>query len=334
MDDGFLRLSRKFFSNELWKEAREFSECEAWLDLIQSARFEATDKAYSELIGGREISYSRGQYPASISFLTKRWKWSDKKVRYFLAKLKKKGMITVDNKQGMNVITLCNYDEYNPVKGKNKGIDNDVGMNEINTSLGKLKGELLEAIEKMGQARGRKKKKEEELDSNNIPPTPPEGDDPPQKPRSRNLKKELSLNAKARQVFEAYYKLTFDADYYWSAKDAGNMSKLLDKLKYQRAQRKLPNEDDDVLNALSAFLGTINDGWILDNFSVANINSKFNELRAKAINKQHGNSNKNSGTHSADDDEELMRHVAAGIARGYYERQRGESGNGGKSVSG
>ena len=111
MDDGFLRLSRKFFSNELWKEAREFSECEAWLDLIQSARFEATDKAYSELIGGREISYSRGQYPASISFLTKRWKWSDKKVRYFLAKLKKKGMITVDNKQGMNVITICNHDE-------------------------------------------------------------------------------------------------------------------------------------------------------------------------------------------------------------------------------
>ena len=171
MDDGFLRLSRKFFSNELWKEAREFSECEAWLDLIQSARFEATDKAYSELIGGREISYSRGQYPASISFLTKRWKWSDKKVRYFLTKLKKKGMITVDNKQGMNVITLCNYDEYNPVKGKDRGIDNDVGINDINTSLGKLKGELLEAIEKMGQARGNKKKKEEENNNQEISAT-------------------------------------------------------------------------------------------------------------------------------------------------------------------
>lgn len=56
MEDGFLRLSRRFFSNEMWKVAREFSECEAWLDLIQSARFDATDEAYSELIGGREIS--------------------------------------------------------------------------------------------------------------------------------------------------------------------------------------------------------------------------------------------------------------------------------------
>ncbi len=42
MDEGFLRLSRRFFSNEMWNEARTFSSCEAWLDLIQSARFEAT----------------------------------------------------------------------------------------------------------------------------------------------------------------------------------------------------------------------------------------------------------------------------------------------------
>jgi hypothetical protein len=51
-------LSRKFFSNEMWEAARTFSECEAWLDLIQSARFEATDTI--ECIGGREITYGRG----------------------------------------------------------------------------------------------------------------------------------------------------------------------------------------------------------------------------------------------------------------------------------
>ena len=146
MDEGFLRLSRKFFSNEMWKVARKFSECEAWLDLIQSARFEATDKAYSELIGGREISYTRGQYPASVSFLMKRWQWSEKKVRYFLAKLKKRGMITTCNKQGMTVITLCNYDEYNPVKGRqrdvDKGIDNNKEISGLNHALGELRAEL------------------------------------------------------------------------------------------------------------------------------------------------------------------------------------------------
>ena len=40
--EGYIKLSRKFFSNDMWNEARTFSSCEAWLDLIQSARFEAT----------------------------------------------------------------------------------------------------------------------------------------------------------------------------------------------------------------------------------------------------------------------------------------------------
>ena len=180
----------------------------------------------------------------------------------------------------------------------------------------------------------KKKKEKENNKDSSIPPKPPEGVVPSTKPKSGRTKKaEPSLNAKARKVFEAHYKATFEQDYYWSAKDAGNMSKLLDKLKYQRTQKGLTNEDNEVLDALSAFLGTIQDGWVFDNFSVANINSKFNELRAQAINKQHGNSSKNSRTYSAtDDDEELMRHVAAGIARGMYERQ--QRANGGEPVPG
>ena len=111
MDEGFLRLSRRFFSNEMWNEARTFSSCEAWLDLIQSARFEATLR--KESIGGREVSYTRGQYPASIRFLSKRWKWSERKVRTFLAFLRRENMITLSKEQGMNVITLVKYNEYN-----------------------------------------------------------------------------------------------------------------------------------------------------------------------------------------------------------------------------
>ena len=50
MEEGFLRLSRRFFSNEMWKVAREFSECEAWLDLIQSARFDNSSEVEKSLI--------------------------------------------------------------------------------------------------------------------------------------------------------------------------------------------------------------------------------------------------------------------------------------------
>ena len=101
--EGYIKLSRKFFSNDMWNEARTFSSCEAWLDLIQSARFEATPRM--ESIGGREVSYTRGQYPASIRFL--------RKVRTFLALLRRENMITLSKEQGMNIITLVKYNEYN-----------------------------------------------------------------------------------------------------------------------------------------------------------------------------------------------------------------------------
>ena len=110
-DKGFIKLSRKFFSNELWNEARTFSSCEAWLDLIQSARFEATPRKVS--IGGREVICNRGQYPASIRFLAKRWNWTERKVRTFISFLKKREMISTECVQGVNIITLCKYEEYN-----------------------------------------------------------------------------------------------------------------------------------------------------------------------------------------------------------------------------
>ena len=95
----------------MWNEARTFSSCEAWLDLIQSARFEATPRM--ESIGGREVSYTRGQYPASIRFLSRRWHWTERKVRTFLAFLRRENMITLSKEQGMNIITLVKYNDYN-----------------------------------------------------------------------------------------------------------------------------------------------------------------------------------------------------------------------------
>lgn len=192
MEDGFLKLSRKFFSNELWNAAREFSECEAWLDLLQSARFEASGEAYSELIGGREISYSRGQYPAAVSFLKKRWGWkTEKKVRCFLDKLKRKGMITTDSSQGMNVITICKYEEYNPVspdKGKDKGNPKGNGEGKesyvsisdlqhfgasltagVRAEVRAMLQELVENISNLGQARGNNKKKDKEYTKKESP---------------------------------------------------------------------------------------------------------------------------------------------------------------------
>ena len=79
MDKGFIKLNRKFFSHRMWEAARTFSECEAWIDLLQSARFEATERI--ERIGGREICFGKGQYPASHRYLAERWGWGEHRVR-------------------------------------------------------------------------------------------------------------------------------------------------------------------------------------------------------------------------------------------------------------
>ncbi len=163
MDNGFIMLSRKLFSHRIWKASRTFSECEAWIDLIQSARFEAT--VTIERIGGRDITYGRGQYPASISFLSKRWGWkSEKKVRNFLDMLKKEGMIVTDAKQGMNIITLCKYDDYNtPIdslgkpKGKGDGIDIIQKISNLECILGKLTASIGATV---GQGKGNNNKKD------------------------------------------------------------------------------------------------------------------------------------------------------------------------------
>ncbi len=178
MEEGYIKISRKFFSSETWEAARTFSECEAWLDLIQSARFDATQPA-TVGIGGRNVTWGRGQYPASVRFLANRWQWGSKRVRIFLETLKKKGMITTDDTQGVTVITLVNYDKYN---GENreaqptdresaryadsghtpdtaKGTLNALNINELRDMVTQLITQALEKVQNEGHSEGTNKKK-------------------------------------------------------------------------------------------------------------------------------------------------------------------------------
>lgn len=148
MDKGFIKLSRKFFDNDIWKAARTYNDSEAWLDLIQSARFEASE--ITSRVGGRDITWGIGQYPASNRFLAARWRWSEQKVKTFLAKLKKKGMINTDCSQGMNVITLINYEEYNspaiipqnnPINGLNISDLQEIITQQVAQQVAKLQKE-------------------------------------------------------------------------------------------------------------------------------------------------------------------------------------------------
>ena len=52
----------------------------------------------------------------------------------------------------------------------------------------------------------------------------------------------------------------------------------------ERKQKQMDVSDDSLLYALQYLLSSIKEGWIFDNFSVTNINSKFNEIISQARN--------------------------------------------------
>ena len=88
------------------------------------------------------------------------------------------------------------------------------------------------------------------------------------------------LNKRAREVFEKFFYEKYGTTYYWSAKDAGNMTRLLNAIRFSRENRPkpLPTDVDSMINALQLFLSSITKKWINSNFSVSMISSHYNEI--------------------------------------------------------
>ncbi len=106
---AYIQLDRKYFNNFLWNEERVYSKAEAWLDLIQMARFEAS----TEFVNGKIIELQRGEIPASRRFLELRWQWGSTKVSNFLKILVSQGMINQKQTNGQTVLSLTKYKDYN-----------------------------------------------------------------------------------------------------------------------------------------------------------------------------------------------------------------------------
>jgi len=93
----------------------------------------------------------------------------------------------------------------------------------------------------------------------------------------------------AIEIYMEYHLNKTGLKYAFEVKDAKAIQTLLKKLYEQLTKEKTVN---NLLGALSYFLNAINDEWILNNLSLTNINSKFNEILNKIKN---GTSTTNKG---------------------------------------
>src|SRR4030081_3089784 len=109
---GFFNVSRDIFDHPMFGDVPRTGR-EAWLWLIAKA---AWKPLRVHVRNGRSvgvIGLQRGQLSYSRSYMQKAWKWtSEKKVRTFLARLERDGMVTVQTGQLQTNITICNYDAF------------------------------------------------------------------------------------------------------------------------------------------------------------------------------------------------------------------------------
>lgn len=156
---GYIKLNRRFFDNAYWKQERTFSFSEAWLDLIQLARFEE-EPTHIILPNGRSIIIKRGEIRASLRFLSSRWGWGVEKTKRFIDKHIEINEIERRTEQGESIITLCNYARYNPVPNTDQYTDQYTDRTPTSTPT---------------STKNKKEKKEKKEKEYNSPYYPPKG---------------------------------------------------------------------------------------------------------------------------------------------------------------
>ena len=140
--------------------------------------------------------------------------------------------------------------------------------------------------------KGTQTETQSERKKEDIPPIPP----------IEEKKKEVSyqtdsgrstagtLHQRCRKFFEAYITERYPEEYYWTAKDAGQLKTLLNAIRFTRKSHKAedgradprPIDDESMFSAFRAFVEYAydkGDTWLLGNFTIPNLSSRYNSLR-------------------------------------------------------
>lgn len=287
---GYLSIDRKLFNHFLWEENRVYSKFEAWLDLIQLVSYKKQNKA---LINGVFVTWTRGQYPVSYSFLMKRWGWSANRVRGYLSMLKNHKQIDTETTSVCTLITLCNYEQYNrepQAEGIAEGIADD-------TSDGTADGRAMEGIKI-------KENKENQGESRKEDITPPK----PQKRVSVKEAPKQNLVDWIVSEFTRHYYDTFGMQY--SVANKGKERAAAAKLiRHYQSQYPEGNTQDakEKFSHWFPLVMVIDDSFIQDNMGLPTIASKFNEINKVLRN---GKYKRNNGKGAAPASREDLHRVA------------------------
>lgn len=135
-EQGWIKLGRGITAHWIWDRPLYLKW---WLDMVMMAGWGQR----RQVISGRLVTIGRGQFVASLSYLSQRWEYrretasgegkmmcpSERTVLKFLRLLEEEGMIKREPRNGVLVtaiITICDYDKYSTIS-ENSDSDSDRG---------------------------------------------------------------------------------------------------------------------------------------------------------------------------------------------------------------
>lgn len=259
MDDGWIKLYRKIQDWEWFDDSH-------MVHLFIYFLINANTKERN----WRGIVIKRGQLVIGRKSLSVITGISERTIRTCLERFQKSGEIVVKSTNQFTLITISNYDNYNVPESESdqQSTSNRPTTDQRLTTPKELRIKNI-------------------INSSNEELRPPAGD---RAPKEKKAKKTPSIVTKARVIFEDYFYEQYGEKYYWSAKDAVAMKRLLQKIKFSRTNRTypLPVDDDSLCEAFGALLRSIDKSWIVNNFSVTKIDSQYNEIISEIKNRNHG----------------------------------------------
>lgn len=112
--EGWISLYRQILDNWIWKSNEPFDKRSAWIDLLLIVNHKSEKVEFN----GKIIEVERGQRITSIDKLSTRWKWSRHKVSDFLNRLEMEGMLVQVRDNKKTLISIENYNKYQPKPGQ------------------------------------------------------------------------------------------------------------------------------------------------------------------------------------------------------------------------
>lgn len=287
MNNGYMWLHRQLLD---WEWFENSHMVHLWVYFLLKANYQ--DKKW------RGIDIPRGSFVTSLDTISKDTKLSIQSIRTCIEKLKSTGEITVESTHRYSIVTICKYDNYNDKNNDTNTVltQSQHTPNIVPTESQQSPNTVLTITNKDNKDNKENKDKKDIISTEGVVAEANDGqnaminalieqnellkrqiEELTKKPKRKKKDPDPAFS-EAKNIFTSKYKSLFGQDYYWQAKDAGCMTKLLSQIRFSRKSKGLSDDTEGVLDGLRKFLDYIKDDFILNHFDVSMLVNQYNSI--------------------------------------------------------